>query len=83
MRGDDRHSMAKLLDFLDRLEQSHISYRLEHVRESILVSIAVPGERWEVEFFDDGHIETEIFRSPGEITRDEALLDRLIAEHGS
>jgi len=28
-----------------------------------MVEIAVPGERWEVEFFEDGTVETEIFRA--------------------
>ena len=32
-----------------------------------MFTIAVPGERWEVEFFSDGSIEVEVFLSNGEI----------------
>ena len=54
--------MNDLLNFLVKLEEKKISYRLEHNREdSIMVLIAVPGERWEVEFFGDGRIEIELF----------------------
>ncbi len=75
--------MHKLLNFLDRLEDAKISYRLEHVRDSILVSLAIPGERWEIEFFEDDHTETEIFRSSGVILRDESMLEKLIAVNAS
>jgi hypothetical protein len=30
-----------------------------------MMSVAVPGERWEIEFFDDGRIELERFVSQG------------------
>jgi len=54
--------METLLAFLVNLEERKISYRLEHNREdSIMALIAVPGERWEVEFFADGKIEVEVF----------------------
>ena len=44
--------MQKLLDFLNRLEQEQLAYSLEHnTPEAIMVLVAVPGERWEVEFF--------------------------------
>ena len=33
----------------------------------VMVEIAIPGERWEVEFEDDGSIEIEIFKGDGEI----------------
>jgi hypothetical protein len=58
------NSLGKLLSFLNRLEQAKICYILKHVRdETIMVLIAVPGERWEVEFFEDGSIEVEKFIS--------------------
>ena len=75
--------MRKLLDFIDRLEDAHIAYQIEHVRDSILIAVAVPGERWEIEFFDDGHVETEIFRSSGGVTREESILESLVTAHGS
>ena len=54
--------MNDLLNFLVNLEERKISYRLEHNRQdSIMVLVATPGKRWEVEFFGDGRIETEVF----------------------
>lgn len=41
-----------------------------------MVDIAVPGARWEVEFFADGHVEVEIFRSNGTgVVGEEALAE--------
>jgi hypothetical protein len=73
--------VRKILDFLDRLEAANIFYRLDHVRDSIMILIAVPGERWEVEFFDDGGVDVEVFRSAGDISHDSSVLDELIATH--
>ena len=59
---------ATLLSFLNDLRESHIDYDLSHPREeAIMVHVAVPGERWEIEFLEDGSVETEIFRSDGNI----------------
>jgi hypothetical protein len=67
----------RILVFLNKLERSKISYRLNKIRnDSILVEIAVPGERWEVEFFISGGIEVEIFKSNGDI-KNETSLDKL------
>ena len=57
--------MNKLIDFLEKLENNKIYYRLNKIRDSILVEIAVPGERWEVEFMADGEIVIEKFISDG------------------
>ncbi len=47
-----------LVAFLDKLEQQKIGYTLAHNREeAIMVLVAVPGERWEVEFMGDGSAE--------------------------
>ncbi|MFL5804291.1 MAG: hypothetical protein ACJ8CR_21420 [Roseiflexaceae bacterium] len=73
-------SLSKVLAFLDRLEEVKIPYTLAHVRETIMVKITVPGERWEVEFFEDGEVEVERFISTG-VIEDEEALDRLFAEH--
>lgn len=56
-----------LVNFLERLEELRIFYHLNKVRDSILVEIAVPGQRWEVEFMSDGKIEIEKFISGGVI----------------
>ena len=59
--------LNKLIDFLERLENVKLYYRLNKIRDSILVEITVPGERWEVEFMADGDILIEKFLSNGEI----------------
>ena len=43
-----------------------------------MVEIPVPGERWEVEFFDDEHVEVEVFKVDGYM-RDEGALEDLFA----
>ena len=57
--------MKELMEFLDELEKRKIYYRLNKVSENILVEIAVPGQRWEVEFCRDGEIQIEKFISNG------------------
>ena len=74
------NTMQKFLDFLCKLEESKIHYTLEHNRdEAIMVLIAVPGERWEVEFFAEGNVEVEVFKSHEGI-QDESELERLFKE---
>ena len=38
-----------------------------------MVQIAVPGERWEVEYFSDRPVEVEVFRGDGEVKGPEAV----------
>jgi hypothetical protein len=70
-----------VLDFLGELQSHSIAYTVDSVRDAIMVSVAVPGERWEVEFFADGHVEVERFPSAGDIEGEEAL-KRLIDAFG-
>ena len=57
--------MQKFIDFLNRLEKSHIFYKLDKTNdEYIMVEIAVPGQRWEVEF-SENDIRIEKFISDG------------------
>ena len=72
--------MKKLLDFLSDLESREIYYRLNKVSENLLVEIAVPGERWEVEFLPDGSIQAEKFVTTG-CLRDESALQELFSRH--
>ena len=65
--------MDQLISFLNNLEEKKIFYKLGKIRESILVEIAVPSERWEVEFFVNGDIQIERFISNGEISGAESL----------
>ena len=70
-----------LITFLDKLEQQKISYTLAHAREeAIMVLVAVPGERWEIEFMSNGSVEIEKFISTGEIS-DTKGLDELFVRY--
>ena len=70
--------MNVLLDLLDWLEENKIYYRLNKVNDNVLVEVAVPGERWELEVLRNGTIQIERFISTGEITG-ELTLDHVFA----
>jgi len=58
--------LKEFIHFLNKLEDSNIFYKLTKVRnEAIMVEITVPGQRWEVEFMEDGTVEIEKFISDG------------------
>jgi hypothetical protein len=66
--------LEKLLNFTQRLDAVKIHYRLSRPRnEAIMVEIAVPGERWEVEFFADSHVEVEVFGGSTGVVGEERL----------
>jgi hypothetical protein len=79
MDPDIDNPLNKALLFLEKMEGAHIWYRLEHVRDSLMVITAIPGERWEIEFFADGSIEVERFISTGEI-EDETVLEKIFQD---
>jgi hypothetical protein len=59
-------SLAEFNRFLNKLAAHNIFYNLNKVREeAIMVDIAVPGLRWEIEFMEDGTVEIEKFISDG------------------
>ena len=63
-----------LVSFLQKLDQQGISYTLAYHRdEAVMITVAIPGERWEVDFLSDGSVEVERFISNGEILGEEAL----------
>lgn len=71
--------MDKLLQFVERLEKARIPFRLSRNRyDAISVEVMAPGERWEVDFSEDGTIDVERFRSDGEIF-DESAFKELFA----
>jgi hypothetical protein len=64
------------LDLLRRLRAAGLFHRVQQFRDDALaVEVAVPGERWEIEFLKGGEVEIEIFRSSGEIQGAQALDD--------
>jgi hypothetical protein len=68
-----------LIEFLDALDQRRAPYRLNRVRDAIMVEIATPGTRWEVEFLDGGAVEVERFQSDGSLKDAETLSDLFAA----
>ncbi|MFH7025299.1 MAG: hypothetical protein ACHBN1_07830 [Heteroscytonema crispum UTEX LB 1556] len=77
----NRNGFAKLTNFLTQLEQNKIHYTLAHHRdEAIMIMVAIPGERWEIEFFHNGLVEIERFKSCGEI-EGETVLSQLFAAY--
>jgi hypothetical protein len=70
---------ANLLMLLDRLNQAAISFDLTAVREAVMVQIAVPGQRWEIEVMADGSMEIEKFTSNGHLF-DSSELDVLFRD---
>jgi hypothetical protein len=69
-----------LLAFLNRLDRAGAWYRLGHTRpDSVMVGIALPGWRWEVEFMADAAVEIERYRSVSGVEVQADLLDELFA----
>ncbi len=65
-----------LHEFMRDLDATRTSYTLTSVREgAVMVQVALPGERWEIEFFDDREPEVEVFRSDGNIFGPEKLAE--------
>ena len=83
MSAENESSLKTLSILLLRLDEAKIHYRFTSVREgAVMVQVAVPGERWEVEFFADRPIEVEVFRGGGGIAGAD-VLEKLFAVHGS
>jgi hypothetical protein len=68
----------KLMAILDQLENARIWFSLNRVREdSIMIEVAVPGQRWEIEVLGDSSVEVEVFQSDG-IIYDETKIGELM-----
>lgn len=73
----------ELLAFLQRLKDAKIAHTIRHSRpDAVMVEIVVPGERWEVDFLEDGDIDVEVFRSADGVFAADDHLDRLIETFG-
>ena len=63
-------------DIIAKLNAAKIFHTITSIREgALLIDAAIPGERWEIEVFEDGHLEIERYRSTGEIADELALID--------
>src|SRR5258707_1015973 len=79
-----KDAFRELLGLLRHLDQAKIAYTLRHSRDdALMVTINVPGERWEVEFVDykdEVQVEVERFVSDGTIDGESSLRE-LFATH--
>lgn len=63
-----KNGIKKILSFLDQLKKAKIYHSVHSTRdEAISVDVSVPGERWEIDFLEDGSIDVEVFKSDGTI----------------
>jgi hypothetical protein len=66
--------LKKFIHFLNQLEEKQIYYKINKVRkDAIMVEVAVPGQRWEIEFMEDGTVEIEKFISDGDYYDEQEL----------
>jgi len=78
---NDPGTIEALITFLRKLKQAGIYYSLaDPTPSAIMVTLAVPGERWEVEFQEDGTVDVEVFISTGTIDGIERI-DELYARY--
>jgi hypothetical protein len=74
-------NISELISFLNELENRSIFYELKkHCPDSVMVCVAVPGQRWEIEFMEDGEIRIEKFLSNGDIFG-KVEIETLFKEH--
>ena len=65
--------LSDLLSFIAEIEED-VDYALDIDRpDAIMVAIATPGQRWEVQFMTNGAIEVEKFVSDGETFRPDSV----------
>ncbi|HEU0284390.1 MAG TPA: hypothetical protein VFR52_04520 [Sphingomicrobium sp.] len=63
-------------EFIRELDASRTHYEVTSVREgAVMVEVTLPGERWEVEFFENRDPEIEVFVSDGTIHGPEKLAE--------
>jgi len=71
--------MEKLFEFCSALDRLHVRYGVLITRDdAVTVTVVVPGEYVEVEFFSDGSVEMERFLSQGVGGASDGDLERLI-----
>ena len=61
-------TISEFIQFLKELESKRIFYSLsKHLDDSVSITAAVPGERWEIDVNQQGEVQIEILKSNGEI----------------
>ncbi len=72
--------LTRLTNFLELLEKNKIPYFLGHFRsDSVMVSFAVVGERYEVDFFEDRE-EVSVFSGDESVSTDISPVLKVIAD---
>lgn len=72
---------GRLLGLLNRLDAARVHYKLDHTRpDSLMIDIALPGWRWEVEFMADGSLDIERYQSTGGVVNDAALIEQIFID---
>jgi hypothetical protein len=67
-------TIRELWSFLRRLKVAHIHYTLSDPTDgAIMVEVSVPGERWEIEFHENGQVGVEVFSSAKGVQGPEVL----------
>jgi len=62
------NDIISILKFIDKLQARKIYHRIRCTRsDAISIDVDVPGERWEIDFLEDGTVDVEIFKSDGTI----------------
>ncbi|MCA8303630.1 hypothetical protein LGN24_19260 [Burkholderia seminalis] len=70
-----------LYELLSDLDDRRLFYTLgRHRPDTILISITVPGERIEIDVFDDGHLEMSRFSGDESVIDDHQVILRAIEE---
>lgn len=70
-----------LYELLSDLDDRHLFYTLgRHRPDTILISITVPGERIEIDVFDDGHMEMSRFSGDESVIDDQQMILKAIDE---
>jgi hypothetical protein len=69
-------TLEDVLRFCNALNERRASYKLSVDRpEAIRVTLDIPGERWEIDFFPDGEIELDRYVSQGVVQAGPADLE--------
>ncbi|WP_175820984.1 hypothetical protein [Burkholderia sp. BCC0419] len=70
-----------LYELLSSLDERRLFYTLgRHRPDTILISITVPGERIEIDVFDDGHMEMSRFSGDESVIDDPQIILKAIEE---
>jgi hypothetical protein len=71
--------MERLLEFCNALNALHVRYGVGVARDdAVMVTVVIPGQYIEVEFFRDGSVEIERFLSQGVEEASDAAIEEVL-----